>query len=351
MVDPRLWFRSLSPRTQRNLRYLLSITLALVFLVLAFRGTDLRSVLKTLVTADYWWIVLSFLPLMASHFLRAVRWRYLLDPIKEGIGIRNLFSGVMVGYFFNNILPRAGEIARPYALAKLESIPKGAAFGTIVVERIMDTASFLVLVLLLPLMYRGPLDETFPWLAGAGLTVGIVTLALLVILVLLMLRRDWTDGVLRMLGRVLPQRASRRIDRLTHSFLDGFLFLKHPQQFLRIGLLSVAIWVLYGLMTYCAFLAFEETRALGLRAAFVVLAIASIGVALPTPGGTGTYHAFTSQTLIRLFAVDGAVALGYATLTHAAMYIGASLVGLYFVVRDHFRVAEVVSGERGEALP
>jgi uncharacterized protein (TIRG00374 family) len=347
MPDPRLWFRSLSARVQRRLRYLFSILLALVFLVLAFRGANLRSVLDSLRSANYLWVLASVVPLMVSHLLRALRWRYLLDPIKRKIGLRNLFSGVMVGYFFNNILPRAGELARPYALAKLESLPKGAAFGTIVVERIMDTLSFLILVLLLPLIYRGPQDETFPWLAGAGAAVGAVTAMVLVMLVVLMIRRDWTDRLLRILTRLLPSRGAQRVERVLHSFLDGFLFLKHPKKFLVIGVLSALIWTLYGAMTYAAFLGFDQTKALGLRAAFVVLAIASIGVAIPTPGGTGTYHAFVSQTLLRLFAVDGAAALGYATVTHAAMYISTGLVGLYFVVRDHLRVSEVVPGENG----
>ena len=346
MLDPRSWFRSLAPRAQRRLRYLISVALMVLFLLVAFRGADLESVLQTLRSAHYGWILASVVPLMVSHLLRALRWRYLLDPIKRGIGLRNLFSGVMVGYFFNNILPRAGELARPYALAKLESIPKGAAFGTIVVERIMDTVSFLVLVLLLPLIYRGPLDETFPWLARAGATVGAITGALLLLLVVLMFRRDWTDRLLRVLTRLLPSGAARTVERLLHSFLDGFLFLKHPRMFLTIGMLSVLIWALYGLMSYGAFLAFAQTEALGLRAAFVVLAIASIGVAIPTPGATGTYHAFASQTLIRLFGVDGAVALGYATVTHAAMYVSTALVGLYFVVRDHLRVSEAVGAEK-----
>jgi uncharacterized membrane protein YbhN (UPF0104 family) len=202
-------------------------------------------------------------------------------------------------------------------------------------------------VLLLPLIYRGPLEETFPWLAGAGTAVGAVTAAVLVMLVVLMIRRDWTDRLLRILTRLLPSRGAQRVERLLHSFLDGFLFLKHPKKFLVIGLLSALIWALYGAMTYAAFFAFKQTEVLDLRTAFVVLTIASIGVAIPTPGGTGSYHAFVSQTLLRLFAVDGAVALGYATVTHAAMFVSTGLVGLYFVVRDHLRVSEVVAGEKG----
>ena len=51
----------------------------------------------------------------------------------------------------NNILPRAGELVRPYTIGKLEDIPKSAAFGTIVVERLIDTLSFVILVVVHPL--------------------------------------------------------------------------------------------------------------------------------------------------------------------------------------------------------
>ncbi len=292
--------------------------------------------------ANYWWMLVMFCFLMISHGLRSWRWRYLLEPVKANIGFRNLFSGVMVGYFLNNVLPRAGELARPYTIGKLESIPKSAAFGTIVVERIMDTITFLVLVVAVPLVYNGPLRETFPWLAQTGIIISCITLGMIIIIVALMLRRDWTDVLLNRFARFLSPGLSERIEGFTHSFLDGFLFLKRPRNFFVIFVLSCLIWFMYVLMMYVSFFAFGLGDRLGLGAAIVVQIISSIGVAMPTPGATGTYHVFTSQALIRLFQVSDDVALSFATVTHAVGYIGVTVIGLYYFLQDHIKVSEAI---------
>lgn len=332
----------------RVLRYMLSGVLTVLFLWVAFRGTDFPKLLDLMRHANYWWILAMFVCLMASHLVRAWRWRYLLEPIKRGIGMRNLFAGVMIGYLFNNILPRAGEIARPYAIGKSEDLSRSSAFGTIVVERIIDTFSFLVLAAILPFVYNGPLLDAFPWLQDAGVIITAGTTVGLAVLVALMVRRDWTNRfLLKPLRLFLPRHISERLDGIFHAFLDGFLFLKIPANFAAIAASSVVVWFLYILMIYVAFFAFD-LGSLGFRGAVVVQTISSIGVAIPTPGSTGSYHAFTSQSLIRLFKVDPAVALGYATVTHAVSFIGVSLVGLYYYVRDQITVAEAV-GKTGEA--
>jgi glycosyltransferase 2 family protein len=329
-------------RLSTALKYLFSVLLTVVFLYVTFRGTDVHALVESVKDANYWWILLMFACLMLSHAVRAWRWRYLLEPIKPDIGFRNLFSGVMIGYLMNNILPRAGELARPYAIGKLEAIPKSAALGTIVVERLIDTVSFLVLVVLIPFVYHGPLVESFPWLQRSGMILSLVTLFALVVMVSLMLRRDWTDAVLRTLAPLLTAGIARRVDRMTHSFLDGFLFVKEPKNFLVIFLLSVAVWGLYVLMTYVAFFSFDLQHVLDLRAAIVILAISSIGVSLPTPGATGTYHLFATRAMTQLFLVPNETALSYATVTHAVGFVGVTIIGLYYLLQDHMKVSDAV---------
>ena len=333
-----------SPR--RWLHYAVSLVLTVVFLYIAFRGTDPADLAASLRNVNYWWIFGNFLALMLSHLLRALRWRYLLYPIKPDIGLRNLFSSLMIGYMLNNILPRAGEIGRPFAIGKMENISAGAAFGTIVVERIMDTVSFLILVAALPFLYQGPLRESFPWLAQSGIIAAAVIIPATVVLVLLMLRRDWADAVLSRITRVFPAALAGRIERLTHSFLDGFVFLKSPRHFLIIGVLSVLVWGLYAVMTWCGLKAFGLEGALGFSGSVVVLAISSIGVAIPTPGSTGTYHAFASQTLIALFSVDRAIALSYATLTHAVGFVSGTLIGLSYFLKDRITLGDALRPRR-----
>ncbi len=330
-------------RPLSQLKFLVSLLLTALFLYLSFRGTDLSKLASAMRGANYWWMLAMLVVLLVSHALRAWRWRYLLAPAKAGIGFRNLFSAVMVGYFMNNVFPRAGELVRPYAIGKLEAIPKSTAFGTIVVERIIDTLSFLILVAVIPFIYQGPLRESFPWLAEAGTLISCITAALLALLVILMVRRDWAAALAGFAMRLLPERLRKSGVGMTQRFLDGFLFLKEPRNYFVIGTLSVLIWFLYILMMQVAFFAFSMQDRLDFSAAVVVQAISSIGVAMPTPGATGSYHVFTSQALIRLFSIDANSALGYATVTHAVGYIGVSIVGAYYFVRDRISVSEAVA--------
>ena len=331
-------------RVRPLLRYALSAALTLFFLWIAFRGTDPGKLLSLMREANYWWMLAMFACLMASHAVRSWRWGYLLAPVRKGIPFRSLFAGVMVGYMLNNVLPRAGELGRPYALSRREHLSASSALGTIVVERILDTLTFLLLLAILPLVYNGPLVVAFPWLARAGLVLTAVTVACLAALTTLMLRRDWADRfLLGPAGRIIPRRFRARVEAQGHAFLDGFLFLKDPATLAVICFSGALVWILYILMTYVALFAFG-LESLGMRAAVVLLTISSIGVAIPTPGSTGSYHAFTSQALIGLFAVDPTVALSFATVTHAVGFIGVTLIGAWYLVRDRMAAAPESGG-------
>jgi uncharacterized protein (TIRG00374 family) len=329
-------------RPRGLLKYVLTAMLTVTLLYFAFRNTDLDKLYTSIRGANYWWMLSMFAFLMVSHLIRAWRWRYLLNPLKPDIEFRNLFSGVMIGYFVNNVLPRAGELVRPYTIGKLESIPKSAALGTIVVERIMDTFSFLVLIIIIPLVYDGPLVEAFPWLQRAGIMISLVTIGFLIVAVVLMARRDWTGALLKRMTGFMSPSVAMKFDSIFNSFLDGFLFVKRPGSFLAILILSVFIWLLYIVMTYVAFFSFGLESQLGFGAAIVVLAISSIGVAIPTPGATGGYHWFAAQTLVRLFHVSNEVALSYATVTHAVGFVGVTIVGLSYFLSDHINIKEAM---------
>jgi len=338
----------MSTGSRTVLKLVVGILLSVLFLYLAFRETNPGELYATVRSANYRWLVLMMVCLLASHAVRSLRWRYFLNPIKANIGMRNLFSGVIVGYMMNNVLPRAGELVRPYAISKLEKISTSAALGTIVVERLLDMLTFVLLIGIIPLVYQGPLRETFPWLERAGILVAGGTFCLLAGIGILMARRDWTDAVLKRVSSVLPQKLAGRINQLVHSFLDGFLFLKRPRQMTTILFLTILIWGLYLLMVYVALFAFPPLGGLGMDAAFVVLAISSIGVAIPTPGGTGTYHFFTTETLTRLYGIEHNLALSFATATHAAGFVTVTLLGLYFFMKDHIRVSEAVASVEKE---
>jgi uncharacterized protein (TIRG00374 family) len=329
------------------IKYASSIALTALFLYFAFRGTDFATLWGVLAGANYWWALALVVPLMLSNLFRAWRWEYLLRPVKQDLRFRNLFSAMMVGYMLNDVLPKAGEIARPYAIGKLERISKSAAFGTVLVERIFDLLSFLAVAALIPVVYSGPLLQVFPWLEQAGIWVTVITFVALGIFVVLVLRRDLVVRLLGVATRRLSQKHAAFVEKAAHSFLDGFLFLKEPKYYFPIFVLTVLVWFFYIVMMYIPFLAFhmESRYGLNLGAALVVQAISSIGFILPTPGATGTYHYFVIQTLTKLYNVDQPLAQSYATVTHAIGYLATMIVGIYFFFRDKLHLSDV----RGKA--
>ncbi|HUL45224.1 MAG TPA: lysylphosphatidylglycerol synthase transmembrane domain-containing protein [Bacteroidota bacterium] len=328
------------------LKYLFSIFVTLFFLYFAFRGTDLSNLWQILSGANYWWVLASLPPLFISHLFRAWRWEYLLRPVKPNLRFRNLFSAMIVGYMLNNVLPRAGEIARPYAIGKLEGVSRSAAFGTVFMERIFDVLSFMVVIALIPVVYSGPLTQILPWLEETSIWISAITLAILACLVFLMIRRDIVVRFMNFLSRFLPKKYADIVSRITHSFLDGFLFLKDRRSYAMIVFLSAMVWIFYIIMMYLPFLAFGLTRDHGLdwNAALVIQAISSIGFMMPTPGATGSYHYFVIESMTKLYGVNMEIARSYATVTHAVGFLATMVVGLYFFLKDKLHLSEFSGG-------
>jgi len=327
-------------------KYILSGLLTLLFLYLAFRGTDVRRLVQALGETNYWWVPIMVSLILLSNLFRAWRWRFLVDPIKAQLSLEALFSAVMVGYLVNNIVPRAGELVRPVLLAKQEALSTSAVIGTVVMERVLDMASLLVIVMALPLVYDGPLRESFPWLSQTAQITAVLLCFFIVVVAVFMMRREVPARLVSMLTKLLPSKISNRLGQIVDSFLDGFLFVTRPRAFAGILLSTILLWLAYVLMHYAAIHAFHLDRTLGMRAAFVVLAISSIGVVLPTPGATGTYHFFAMQTLLRLYNVSSDTALSYATLTHAVTFFTVTILGGYYLVRDRIGIEQIFSLQR-----
>ncbi len=334
----------MNPRLKNFLKYCFSIILTIVFLYFAFKGIDFGKLYEVLINANYWWALAMFPVLILSHAIRTWRWYYLLSPVKKDMKFRNLFSALIIGYMMNNVLPRVGELVRPYAIGKLENVSRSSAFATVIVERFFDIISFVILMAMIPLVYSGPLTETFPWLEKTGIWATLITLLILGIFIFLMIRRDIVEKFLNYIKPYLSEKRSKLVNHIVLSFLDGFLFFKDRQNYLIIIFTSILIWVLYIIMMFLPFYAFGlvDKYDLDLGTALVVQAISSIGILIPTPGATGPYHYFTIQTLTKLYGVENELAVSYATVTHAVGFIGITLLGAIYFFKDRMSMSEIM---------
>ena len=108
------------------LQYLFFAALAAFFVWLSLKDMNAENWAKlkdALHRANYWLLVPVLLLLLASHYLRALRWRQLMEPLGYKPSRINVFLGVMIGYFVNLGAPRVGEVVKCTVLARYEKIP------------------------------------------------------------------------------------------------------------------------------------------------------------------------------------------------------------------------------------
>jgi glycosyltransferase 2 family protein len=122
---------------------ILALTLAL--LAFFFRNADPAAVWAETRAADPWLLLAALFATASTYALRAWRWQSLLAPIGHA-RFSVALKTTVIGFAASGVLPaRAGEVLRPYLLARRESMSATAAFATIILERFLDLATVLLL--------------------------------------------------------------------------------------------------------------------------------------------------------------------------------------------------------------
>lgn len=302
-----------------------------LFLYIAFRKINFSEMKQAFANVNYLILLLTIFFAFFSHWLRSMRWQYFLRPIKK-ISAKNLFSALLIGYLGNTVLPaHLGELFRGYVIGRKEKISTSSVMATIVLERIIDVFSLLLLMGFTLIFYPFP-----TWVKKSGYIMFFLTF--LLFLFLLLLKRDTSKmmSLLNKLLKFLPKRFSNKIEKIIVTFIDGIKELKQKRDYLKIIVLSILIWTCYWLMfciTSYAFNLFQSSYVIALSS-IVLLVITTISIVIPSsPGYVGTYH-FLCQLSLELFGVSSSVALSYAIVVHAITFFPIALVGLIFAWKE-----------------
>ncbi len=297
-----------------GLLFTFGITAAFVYI--AFRGIDLSRLLDDMKSVSLMWIAIYVFLNILAHYVRAVRWKVILNTIKPETSSINLFNSLMIGYGMNNFIPRLGEISRAVSLGYLEQISRTAVLGTIVVERILDIILFGAAVLISLIIYNGNIAVTFPWINSLLIT-GSLFIGSFIAVIFFLARYKETY-----IKKIFPGKLGIRITELFVKLITGLSSLRGTKNYIYTAITSVAIMGLYALTSYAGFYAMDLTiDGNNFYMAWVVMSIGAIGVMIPTPGGIGSYHTITKSILVLLYGIDPVKALAYATLTHAISFI------------------------------
>ncbi|KAF0111340.1 MAG: hypothetical protein FD147_947 [Chloroflexi bacterium] len=317
-------------------QFWLGLFISAVFLYFALKGLNFDDFLKSVKSANYWWIFPGIAVYFIGVWVRAWRWHYLLKPIKN-IPTRVMFPITCIGYMGNNIYPaRAGEVLRAIVLKRKENVPISASLATIIVERIFDGVVMLAFVFVnLPeLANLASFDSGFIGniqdlaIIGTGIFLGA-----LVIFLLAAMFPIFTAKVSKwFINRLLPKRIREKTSSIALKFLDGLASLRSPVNVLMVFLTSVLIWLLETVKYWFVMHAFTFT--VSFFALMLLNGIANLATTIPSaPGYIGTWEAVTKAVLVA-YNVPGAEALGYAVVLHVALWLPITLLGAYFMTRE-----------------
>ncbi|MCX6189736.1 MAG: lysylphosphatidylglycerol synthase transmembrane domain-containing protein [Bacteroidetes bacterium] len=304
---------------KKSLTYLLFFGISAFLLYLTFKNTNLSKISESFYTLHWGYVFLCFVITMTAHFLRAWRWKLLLEPMGYKARLNTSFYAVMIGYLTNYAIPRGGELARCGVMFGTDKIPVDKLLGTVVTERIIDLL-LLFVIFILTLFFEFStinsfLNFEYLWLFYHNLFYALIGTLIAFIAVSIVFRK-----AIAQFGIV------KKVISFLKGFTEGLLSVfKIKNQFL-FWIQSIGIWVAFFFINYAFMHAMPITENVSWKVVLVVLAMGAVGFAIPTPGGAGSYHYIIKMTLMFYF-LSAADAEAYALVSHTAQAVFIAFAG------------------------
>jgi uncharacterized protein (TIRG00374 family) len=318
-----------------QLRTIIVLALAAGLVVLFFRNVDLGRVFVDILHARPEWLALCLATTFLNLVIRALRWQFLLEPLGT-TAFSNVFRATAVGFAATSLLPaRAGEVIRPYFLARHEQMSATGAFATIIVERLLDIITVLVLLASYVFVFGREVAFTNPLgfraIKWAGTSAAVIAVAVLIVLSVLAKDPARLGRTIERLAHVVPSALVSVLAKVAEKFAVGLGAMRQPGRLFLALAWSFPLWLSICLGIWSVAVAFR--LAIPFTGSFLLLAMLVLGVAVPTPGAVGGFHeAFRIGATVFFGAADTA-AVG-AAIVLWLFSIGPSLfLGLVFAAQ------------------
>lgn len=274
----------------------------------ALRGLSTSVIGDQLANARPGWLALALATFAVAMVVRSVRW-WVFFPRGRRPSLTHVTEAMFVGYLFNNILPaRAGEAARVIALRRSARTPVAEITGTVISERLVDTAVLVALF-----------AACTPWLPASVIsTTALAALAAVLVAgcaVVLVLALPPVQALLaEQAGARLP-RWTVVLDQIAHARTGLTGILSDPAAAAAGVSLTAVSWLLLGVSDWCLLRCFDLP--VGLEGGILISLATGIAMVIPSaPASLGVFEA-TTVLVLRGYPVGHAAALGYAVTLHA----------------------------------
>ena len=315
------------PGKSWNWKLWIGLFISAVFIYLALRKLDFARMWGVIRSTDALLFLVVAAITFSQYVIRAWRWDILLEPIKK-TAFSHRLSSTMIGFAANCVLPaRLGEFVRANYLGLTEQMSTSSALGTIVVERLFD--GFTLLLILLIGLIGTPFPKEWDSLASSLRATGFFLLFLYILVILFLIGFKYkTKPFLSLLDRLLflvPRHFRAKIVDTIWNFSLGLVMVKRPSRWVLVIFFSCLLW--FSSLCQIQLVQYAIHLSLPFVAPFLIMAMASFGVMIPSaPGFIGTFH-LSVQYAFLLYGVPKEEALSAAILWHAGFFIPTVLLG------------------------
>ena len=311
------------------------VLIALALLAWSLHDVAFGDVMRHLSEARLGWFAAAFGVVVLTLPLRVIRWQYLLRTEGAALPFDALWHATAIGVLANNVLPaRAGEFARAYAVRELAQCRFSTAFASIMVERMFDgiTVVLLMVVAILAGGFEpgasigGASVQTIAALGGA--VFGLALLAAVAVV-------RWPEASVRLLGatarRVGRERLAARLESIGVGLVEGLQALTTVRRIAVVSGWSLAIWIVNAASFWLGFVAFGLDASW--NAALLLQGVLALGIMLPsTPGFFGVFEAATRASLV-MYGVPASAAVTFGVSYHIVLFALSNAIGLWSLWR------------------
>lgn len=321
------------PRIPRWAWHAIRLGFIAVVVVLVIWRVDWGAVVAAFRVNSIWLLAVAVLANFLSVLLKGLAWKGVVDGLP---GLRHktryidLLSPLMVGFLFNTILAaRVGEIAKVLLarrrLAKRgEDLSTTVLLGTVVVENIITTIAWVVLVVGIGIFLPLP---PYAWVITAVL--GVICLVIVVV------------ALLQNPSRQLPpwlstgsiwRRVTRAFRRLWAAVHESHASLRNPRQMARVAIPSMGTWIAQWAGIYATLGAFGLGY-VGWGGAGLLLVTITLAQSFPIlPGNLVVFQAAAVVPLAASYGVGAADALAFSIVLQATEMVVGVVVGFIFLL-------------------
>jgi hypothetical protein len=318
-----------------HLRTAVIVLLTLGLVALFLRNANLGEVWAAILESRWDLIVIALVATSVTYLMRALRWQYLLAPIGS-TRFSTAFRATVIGFSASALLPaRAGEVLRPYLLARWEGLSATATLATILLERLLDLVTVVVLLASFLLLFDPGMAAMDPEVFAAVRLGGLVAAALAVgslIAVFALAGHPERLGRWALRAeRLLPPRGARALARAVERFIGGFAVIREPRSLLAAMAISFPLWGSIAIGIWLVSAAFHIV--FPYPQSFVLVAMLVVGVSVPTPGAVGGFHEAYRIGATAFHGAQNDQAVAAAIVLHALSFLPVAVVGIVFMAQ------------------